>query len=88
VYLAHTSNANAFDVTSYCRQVSDAVGGSYQIEKTCREQEYRAKNNVDRMHTSSRIEKYCNEVANAVGGSYSIMETCIKQETEAMQSLR
>ncbi len=79
--------ANAFDTEEYCRQVSEAVGGSYQIEKTCREQEYEAKRKIESMDVPERIEKYCREVAQAVGGSYQIMETCIQQELEAKKSL-
>ena len=80
-------NIQAFDTNSYCRQVSDAVGGSYQIEKTCREQEHEAQSNINSMKVPSRIENYCKEVAQAIGGSYVIMETCIKQEIKAKNSL-
>ena len=85
--LATSSNVNAFDINSYCRQVSDAVGGSYQIEKACREQEYEAQSKINSMNIPSRIKNYCTEVGQAVGGSYQIMEACIQQELQAKSSL-
>jgi hypothetical protein len=85
--VAASSSANAFDINSYCRQLSDAVGGSYQIEKACREQEYDAQSKISSMSVPSRIKSYCNEVGQAVGGSYQIMEACIQQELQAKSSL-
>jgi hypothetical protein len=38
--LCFSGSVSAYDINSYCCKVSDAVGGSYQIEKVCREQEY------------------------------------------------
>lgn len=80
-------SANAFDINSYCSQVADSIGGSYVIEKTCREQEREAQSNISSMYVPSRIKNYCREVAQAIGGSYVIMETCIKQEIQAKNSL-
>jgi hypothetical protein len=80
---AFASTSSAFDIRSYCREVSDAVGGSYQIEETCIEQELQAKENLSRMSIPSRIENYCRKVGQAVGGSYQIMETCVSQELAA-----
>ncbi len=80
-------NAYAFDTNSYCSQVADSIGGSYVIEKACREQEHKAKSNIGSMHVPSRIEKYCREVAQSIGGSYVIMEACIQQEIKAKNSL-
>lgn len=86
--LAITSaSVNAFDIDSYCRQVSDAVGGSYQIEKICRQQEYEAQSIINSISVPSRIKNYCTEVGEAVGGSYQIMEACIQQELQAKNSL-
>ena len=82
-----TVSANAYDIESYCKSVSDAIGGSYQIEKTCRNQEYQAKKKIDSMSVPQRIENYCNEVGQAIGGSYQIKLTCIKQELKAKNSL-
>ncbi len=80
-------NAYAFDTNSYCSKVADAVGGSYVIEKTCREQEYKAKSSINSINVPLRIKSYCKQVADAVGGSYVIMETCIQQEMQAKNSL-
>lgn len=82
-----SSNSYAFDINSYCREVSDAVGGSYQIEKVCRDQEYEAQTKINSMSIPARIKNYCTEVGQAVGGSYQIMQTCIQQELQAKSSL-
>lgn len=86
--LALFSNAFAFDIAGYCRQVSDAVGGSYQIEEACRQQEREAQASLSRKQIPSRIEKYCKEVGQAVGGSYQIMNACVEQELAAKARLR
>jgi len=80
-------NVYAFDTNSYCSQVADSIGGSYVIEKTCREQEHKAQSNISSMYVPSRIKNYCKEVAQSIGGSYVIMETCINQEIQAKNSL-
>lgn len=85
--LFFTENSSAFDINSYCRQVSDAVGGSYQIEKVCRAQEYQSQAKIGSLSVPSRIKKYCEGVGQAVGGSYQIMEACIEQELQAKSSL-
>ena len=41
-----SANAVAFDINSYCQQVSDAVGGSYQIMEACIQQELEAKSSL------------------------------------------
>lgn len=76
-------NAFGYDINGYCRQVADAVGGSYQIEETCRQQENQARSNISRAQSPARVEKYCKDVGQAVGGSYQIMEACIRQELAA-----
>lgn len=74
---------SSFDINSYCRTVADAVGGSYQIEESCRNMEDDARRNLAQMSIPPRVEKYCYEVASAVGGSYQIMESCVNMELEA-----
>ncbi len=81
-------NALAFDTVSYCRQVADAVGGSYQIEEACRQQEKEAQASLSRKQIPPRVEKYCREVGQAVGGSYQIMNACVDQELAAKARLR
>lgn len=88
VSLTLCSNAFSFDIHRYCRQVSEAVGGSYQIEEACRQQEREAQANLSRKQIPSRVEKYCREVGQAVGGSYQIMNACIEQELAAKARLR
>ena len=85
--LAISSSASAFDIAGYCRQVADAVGGSYQIEETCRKQEQQAKKQLEAKTIPPRIEKYCREVGQVVGGSYQIMNTCVEQELAARDRL-
>ncbi|WP_036244148.1 hypothetical protein [Methylobacter tundripaludum] len=88
ITLGLCSNAFAFDISNYCRQVSDAVGGSYQIEEACRQQELEAQASLSRKQMPQRVEKYCREVGQAVGGSYQIMDACVEQELAAKARLR
>jgi len=88
VLLMPCSNVFAFDIYGYCRQVSDAVGGSYQIEEACRQQEREAQVSLSRKQIPSRVEKYCREVGQAVGGSYQITNACVEQELAAKARLR
>jgi len=82
-FLATTAHADTFNIKSYCREVADAVGGSYQIEESCRKIEKESKNKLSRRKVPARIRSYCYEVAKAVGGSYQILESCIDMELEA-----
>ena len=86
--LALPSTAAAFDTAAYCREVGAVVGGSYQIELTCRQQENAARSRLNRMSVPNRIVSYCREVGSVVGGSYQIMVTCIEQELDARRQLR
>lgn len=83
-----SSSSSTFDIKAYCQKVGQAGGGSYQIEETCRQQEAKARYNIDRMTVSSEIINYCSKVGQAGGGSYSIMETCIKEEAASKNRLR
>lgn len=76
-----------FDIEAYCKQVSKAVGGSYQIEQTCRDQQREAQANLAGMSIPSEIKNHCEQVGNVVGGSYKIMETCVEQEIKAKANL-
>mgnify|MGYP005862946487 CR=1 FL=1 len=86
--LITAQSAYAFDIPAYCRQVADAVGGSYQIELACRQQEEAARSRLSRIELPDRVRSYCTQVAQAVGGSYQIMETCAQQELEARRRLQ
>lgn len=68
--------------------MANAAGGSYEIEKMCREEEYESQRSIARMQVPARIENYCRKIGQAAGGSYVIMETCIQQEIEAKRNLR
>lgn len=79
--------ASGYDITAYCQKVSQAIGGSYQIEQTCREEERKAQSNIARMSVPSQVSSYCQQVGQAVGGSYQILETCISEELKAKTRL-
>ncbi|MEI2742718.1 MAG: DUF4124 domain-containing protein [Candidatus Competibacter sp.] len=85
---ADRADVAIFDIEAKCKGVSQAVGGSYQIEQTCRDQERKAKENISTMGAAAEIIAHCERVGRAVGGSYQIMETCIEQETKAKANLR
>jgi hypothetical protein len=88
VVLPTTGLAETFDIATYCRKVGAAVGGSYQIELGCRQQEEAARTRLSRMQIPERIQSYCTQVAQAVGGSYQIMGGCVEQELEARRKLQ
>ena len=81
------SQAADYDMKIYCGKVSDAVGGSAQIELGCREQEANARAEIPAKNASPKILAYCDRVAKAVGGSYQILSGCIDQEQEAQTQL-
>ena len=57
------------------------------IERTCRDQEIRARSRIRSMNLPARIKSFCTDVGKAASGSYSIMETCIEEEIEARRGL-
>lgn len=81
------SQAADYDIKKYCGKVSEAVGGSAQIELGCREQEADARAEIPAKNASPKILAYCDRVAKAVGGSYQILSGCIDQEQEAQAQL-
>jgi hypothetical protein len=76
-----------FDTDSYCKQVSQFVGGSYRIEQGCRDRERNAFSELAAMAIPSEIEKHCTEVGRFIGGSYRIMKGCVDREIEAKKNL-
>lgn len=76
-----------FDSRKYCKEVSNVVGGSYQIEEGCMQNERTSERNLRDMSLPSEIIKYCKEVSNVVGGSYQIMFGCATNELNAKRSL-
>ena len=85
--LVFAASLPQFSMSSYCKEVSEAVGGSYQIEQGCMENEKSSFNDLSRMDVPERIISYCTEVANAVGGSYQILHGCVQNELEAKGQL-
>ena len=77
----------SYNIAAYCSRVADAVGGSYVIEKSCRDEERNAMSEIMRRQIPARIRGYCDRVAKAVGGSYVIFSGCVDQELEAASSL-
>jgi hypothetical protein len=80
-------DAPSYDIANYCRQVGDAVGGSYAIERGCRDQEMEAQGRIRGRTIPARVRTYCDQVARAVGGSYLIFNGCVDQELEAASAL-
>lgn len=81
------SSLNLFDTHAYCRKIGDAVGGSSEIELTCRRSESMAKQNIQDHRPIDRVFDYCKNIGANVGGSYEIMQTCIQQEESAQRQL-
>lgn len=79
--------AETYDIKAYCQKVSNAVGGSAQIELGCRQQEAEARESIPGKNASAKITKYCQNVGKAVGGSYQILAGCIDQELDAQAQL-
>jgi len=76
-----------FDTDAYCKSISKAIGGSYQIEATCREQEKAAREALSSQTVAPEVLSYCHSVGDAIGGSYQIMKTCVDQELAAKAKL-
>lgn len=76
-----------YDITKYCRTISDTAGGSSQIELACRQQENDARAWVRGHPTSDRVMSYCDRIGATAGGSYQILKACIGQEEGAAAKL-
>ena len=77
-----------YDTKAYCRKIADTIGGSYQIEETCRNEEAEALVKLNSRTIPDRILRYCSQIGQTIGGSYQIMETCVEQESEAAARLQ
>lgn len=77
----------SYDIEAYCRNVSASVGGSYVIEKGCRDQEQSALDSIRSRNVPERVSRYCDEVARSIGGSYVIFRGCVDQELGAAAEL-
>ncbi len=76
-----------FDVKNYCKRVSSAAGGSYQIENACRNLEKAAQDSYGVRILPVEIRQYCNKVGAAAGGSFSIANACATQELQSKNQL-
>lgn len=76
-----------YDTEAYCAEVAEMAGGSYSLEKGCRDMEAEAKASLEGRVIEPRILKYCDDVASMTGGSYGLLEGCIDMEEEARDSL-
>jgi len=85
--IQESDNIPQYDVARYCRRMSDTVGGSYSIEKNCREREEAAWDDIRQMDIPERIRSYCNSMAVVVGGSYLTYRTCADRELDAASQL-
>jgi hypothetical protein len=79
LFAAGPAVAQDYDIEGYCSDVAAAVGGSYAIEATCRQQEEHARQAAARQ-IEPRIRSYRADVGGAVGGSYQIFMSCVDQE--------
>ncbi len=77
-----------FNTIALCKKVSANVGGSYSVEKTCRDQEQNARAEVLQQYVETDIMQICARVALNVGGSYQTLKTCVEQETAAKAALQ
>lgn len=80
----------AFDTIGYCETVRHASGGSYSLEKGCRDQEARSYREIREAASEvpADIMSYCGKLGSTAGGSYNMMRGCIVQEVSAKSSLR
>jgi hypothetical protein len=88
VIVAGTAQAQSlprYDVSSYCRMVSDVSGGSSMIYSGCIDMEQDAYNDLKSRWASisSTTISYCQEVASVSGGTYMILNGCIDMEQDA-----
>jgi len=86
--IAEAAEIPTFNTERYCKQVSAAVGGSYVIEKGCRDEEATALVNAQARSVEAQIMSYCTDIAQAIGGSYVILQGCIDDEEEAKKALQ
>lgn len=83
---ARAADAPSYDTETHCSEVADSIGGSAQIELTCRQEESKARRWVESHSVSDKMMTYCDEVASTLE-SYEILKTCIEQEQEAAAQL-
>ena len=77
-----------FDTTAYCKKISGAAGGSYQIQSACVDGEKEAKSALTKITVPGQVMQYCTGIGNTAGGSYQILQACIEQELDAKNKLK
>ena len=80
-------DAPSFDVKAYCKDVAKMAGGSYTLEKGCRQNERNARDWAQHTTVSAQIDRYCRDVARSTGGSYSLYKGCVMNERRARDSM-
>lgn len=88
VWVPEADALPVYDIKQYCSRVSENMGGSARIEKTCREQEKKAYVRLQEMETAPKPLRYCDKLAGNLGGSYHMLRICIEEEAAARQSLK
>ncbi len=76
-----------FDTESYCTNVANAAGGSYQVKEYCLNEENKSKRLLSSKSTPEQVMNYCSNVARAAGGTYATLVFCINEEMAAKQRL-
>lgn len=84
---ASASTLPDYDIEVYCAEVAKMTGGSYSIEKGCRDMEAVAKTMLEARSVEPKIMEYCDEVARFSGGSYSLLDGCIGMEEQARNAM-
>ena len=64
------------------------AGGSYALEKSCRDMETGAKATLTARSVEPKIMQYCDEVSRFSGGSYGLLDSCISMEEQARNAMK
>ena len=84
---ASASALPTYDMEAYCAEVAKMAGGSYSLEKSCRDMEAGAMATLEARSVEPKIMQYCDEVARFSGGSYSLLDSCISMEEQARNAM-
>jgi hypothetical protein len=78
----------AYDIAAYCEMISKTNGGSYWLEKACRDQEQTALATLREAPIEVRIMRNCQTMTEAANmRSYWFLNACIQQEIAAKKAL-
>jgi hypothetical protein len=74
----------AYNVESFCENLSQKAGGSYQVKAACIQSEGQAQQDVAGLgSTEKRIADFCGQISGAAGGSYQVYFYCVLNEEKA-----